>query len=147
MCGDDKKCYCHSMVAGSKRIEVQRENKESGFDDRNLVKERDLRRTWKSDFGESFYHPNLIPLGYGKAVINFGFVQRQNLDKREQVEPEHENGPMDLVLEGENNLLNFLEGKKRQRLVGDVETLPDNDIRRGTNEKSASSTMRSNRTQ
>ncbi|KAH1082890.1 hypothetical protein J1N35_022651 [Gossypium stocksii] len=57
---------------------------------------------------------------------------------------ENENGPMDLVLDGENDPLYTLEGKKCHRLIGDVVVLSENDIERGINEKLASFVGQSN---
>ncbi|KAH1122974.1 hypothetical protein J1N35_006134 [Gossypium stocksii] len=58
-----------------------------------------------------------------------------------------ENGPMDLLLDKENNPLLTMEGKKRQRVVGDITLSLGNDIEGGLHDTTSSSTGQSSRMQ
>ncbi|KAH1128859.1 hypothetical protein J1N35_000237 [Gossypium stocksii] len=69
-------------------------------------------------------NPNLIPLGSNQRFPIIGNNYGSSLGKGISVVDGLENGPLEMVVEEENDPLSVVEGKKRQRLVfGPKDTL------------------------
>ncbi|MBA0599329.1 hypothetical protein Gorai_005553 [Gossypium raimondii] len=76
-----------------------------------------------------------------------GIDNWRNIDSRELNGAGSDNGPMDLVLAEENDPLLSMEGKKRQRVVGDTIISSGNNIEGGLHDIIASSAGWSNQMQ
>ncbi|MBA0582100.1 hypothetical protein Gorai_024252 [Gossypium raimondii] len=76
--------------------------------------DRDSRRKRKGKLEQYFPNPNFIPLGFEKEASIMGIDHRQNMDIRDISWAETENGPIDMVFDGDNDSLYTLKGKKRQ---------------------------------
>ncbi|KAK5772395.1 hypothetical protein PVK06_048683 [Gossypium arboreum] len=92
-----------------------READGSQCSDRNM--EKNTGRNLGGDFRNQVSNPNLISLGSNQQYPTNGQSNCRNWSKGDSNIAELEHGPMDLVLEEENNLIAALEGKKRQRTV------------------------------
>ncbi|MBA0621452.1 hypothetical protein Godav_007076 [Gossypium davidsonii] len=90
-------------------------------------------------------NPNLIPLGYVLQHGTSGQNKWRNWGKEDLVTDGLVNGPMDLVLEEENDPIGMLEGKKRQRIVEDPRVLLGSNTGTGSIDVSASSSDQSSR--
>lgn len=88
---------------------------------------------WLSDLGnanrreswQQYSNPNLIPLNPSQQFVNYESDSRRNLGSSVIQSNNSDSGPLDLMLEEENELLLNMKGKKRQRLVEDSTIVGD----------------------
>ncbi|KAH1097127.1 hypothetical protein J1N35_014048 [Gossypium stocksii] len=83
------------------------------------VGEKDTRRDFRGDSRNQISNPNLIPLGPTQNQQYFSNGQSNwcNWNNGDSGSDGLVNGPMDLVIEEENDPIANLDGKKRQRVV------------------------------
>ncbi|MFQ6634885.1 hypothetical protein Gotur_011428 [Gossypium turneri] len=106
-----------------------------------------IGRNLRGIFENQILNPNLIPLGSVQQYVTNGQNNWRNWSKDDSVNDGLVNGPMDLVLEGENDPIAMLEGKKRQRVVDGPLVLLGSNAGTGSMDLSASSSEQSSRAQ
>ncbi|MFQ6634879.1 hypothetical protein Gotur_011429 [Gossypium turneri] len=104
-------------------------------------------RNLRGIFENQILNPNLIPLGSVQQYVSNGQNNWRNWSKDDSINDGMVNGPMDLVLEGENDPIAMLEGKKRQRVVDGPLVLLGSNAGTGSMDLSASSGEQSSRAQ
>ncbi|PPS01021.1 hypothetical protein GOBAR_AA19641 [Gossypium barbadense] len=104
--------------------------------------ERDTGRNNRVDMEKSYLNLNFIPVGSGQKILTKGIDNWRNMNSKELNGADSDNGPMDLVLTKENDPLLSMEGKKRQRVVGDTTISLGNNIEGGFHDIMASFTER-----
>ncbi|KAK5792716.1 hypothetical protein PVK06_033834 [Gossypium arboreum] len=90
--------------------------------------EKDTGRNNRVDMEKSYLNLNFIPVGSGQKILTKGIDNWRNMNSKELNGADSDNGPMDLMLTKENDPLLSMEGKKRQRVVGDTTISLGNNI-------------------
>ncbi|MBA0818795.1 hypothetical protein Gohar_021111 [Gossypium harknessii] len=98
-------------------------------------------------FGQNFrgvaanqnINPNLIPLGFGQYCSNSRLSKGRDGGNESMVSDSLVYGPMNLVLNEEDDPITLLEGKKRQRIVEGPRVPLDANVGPGSMDVSASS--------
>ncbi|KAH1047439.1 hypothetical protein J1N35_038223 [Gossypium stocksii] len=85
----------------------------------NFSREKDTRRNLRGDLGIRSLIPKSITMEFGQKISFKEQDRWHNLSKEVSAENVGDIGPMDLMLNEENDLLFVLEGKKRQWVVED----------------------------
>ncbi|MBA0669672.1 hypothetical protein Goklo_028933 [Gossypium klotzschianum] len=102
-------------------------------------------RNLRGIFENQILNPNLIPLGSVQQYVTNGQNNWRNWSKDDSVNDGLVNGPMNLVLEWENDPIAMLEGKKRQRVVDGPLVLLGSNAGTGSMDLPASSGEQSSR--
>ncbi|KAK5802171.1 hypothetical protein PVK06_029754 [Gossypium arboreum] len=113
----------------------------------NFNWEIDFGRDIGRDFGKQMSNPNLIPLGSNQQHLTKGNKNGRNLGKSISVVDGLVNGPMEMIVEEENDLIAGTEGKKRHRVVAGSFALLGNTTEGGSLDLMASSGEQSSRSQ
>ncbi|MBA0757994.1 hypothetical protein Gotri_021033 [Gossypium trilobum] len=113
----------------------------------SINKGKDLGRNFRGIVGNQNSNPNLIPLGSVQYHSNNRQIKGRDRGNDALVADGLVYGPMDLVLEEEDDPIALLKGKKRQRIVEGPRVLLDVIAGLGSMDVSASSGDQSSRAQ
>ncbi|KAG8486531.1 hypothetical protein CXB51_020004 [Gossypium anomalum] len=109
--------------------------------------EIDSGRNIRRNFRDKMSNPNLIPLGSNQYYSIKRNNSGSNMGNSTSVVDGLENGPIEMVLEEENDPLTAAEGKKRQRIVIDPNTHLGLNVECGSLDLTARSGEQSSRSQ
>ncbi|KAK5792925.1 hypothetical protein PVK06_034056 [Gossypium arboreum] len=122
-------------------------DKERNFQGRKSGNLSNFGNNLGNNLGQLYQNSNFIPLGYGHSAQSKGLSKWTDVANQEFNKAGDGTGPMELQAVGEEDPLQTLEGKKRQRMMDNLShssgQLPANMI----NELSASSIGQSSRAQ